>query len=200
MDRPTDFNRSVAELEEFLMAGVCVAGKSALTQARRLGLFLRSPFLAKSELGLSPFEKVKALSARSRLYDVLVQVGMGKYSLITQSFRAMTRDPHLDLRVCSWERLAQIPGIGIKTAKFFVLHSRPNQALAVLDTHMHKHLVQNGFAPPRFSPASRSAYTLWQTEVLGLADRAGMSPAGFDLHVWSKYRRPEGPRAYGAER
>ena len=40
MDRPTNFDRTDRELEEFLMVCVCVAGKSAHSQAARLARFL----------------------------------------------------------------------------------------------------------------------------------------------------------------
>jgi len=43
---------------------------------------------------------------------------------------------NLDLATCSVSDLEKIRGIGPKTARMFVLCARPNQKLAVLDTHI----------------------------------------------------------------
>lgn len=190
MDEPTNFSRKRGELEEFLMAAVCVAGKTAHVQASRLHRFLYESDEFDVSVSRTPFDKVRAMLQKRSLYRNLVQVGMGKYQLITASFRAMVADPELNLWECPWQRLTEIPGIKIKTAKFFVLHSRPDQQLAVLDTHMHKKLKAEGYSPPAFPPANPFFYTFWQRIVLSLADRDGLSPADFDLRTWREFRRP----------
>lgn len=189
LDEPTNFNRLRGELEEFLMAAVCVAGKSAHVQARRLHRFLYEPEFAQEAVARTPFDKVRAMIRHRRLHKSLVRVGMGKYQLISASFRKMV-ESDLDLWACPWQRLTEIPGIKTKTAKFFVLHSRPDQRLAVLDTHMHKKLKAVGYDPPPFPPTNPFMYSFWQDVVLRLADAAGASPAAYDLASWREFRRP----------
>lgn len=190
LDEPTDFARKRAGLEEFLMAAVCVAGKSAHVQAGRLHRFLYESPTGREFGASAPFDKVRMMVFRRELHRELVRVGMGKYLLISTSFREMVRDLDLNLRKCPWQRLTEIPGIRPKTAKFFVLHSRPDQRLAVLDTHMHKKLKAEGYDPPAFPPANPFYYAFWQDVVLRLADAAGASPAAFDLASWREFRRP----------
>ena len=67
------------------------------------------------------------------------------------------------------------PGIGIKTAKFFVLHSRAGEMHGVLDTHvlswMRDHWApegKGGPAVPRHSPQDPRAYRFWETVFFGM--------------------------------
>lgn len=196
MDRPTDFNRRHDGLEEFLMACVCVAGKSAHVQADRLTAFLAAIPRVLGEAN-TPFAKVRRADAGGTLRARLEAVGMGKYDLIERSFRAMAADPGLDLFKAGVADLMRLPGVGMKTARFFVLHTRPDTRVAVLDTHLRKHLVGEGFAPPAFPPSSPLVYRVREETVLRLVDRAGLTPAEYDLAAWSAHRRPpaaRGPR------
>jgi thermostable 8-oxoguanine DNA glycosylase len=115
---------------------------------------------------------------------------MGKYDLIERSFRTMATDPTLDLRKAGIGDLLRIPGVGMKTARFFVLHSRPDTQAAVLDTHLRKHLKELGYEPPAFPPVSPLVYRVWEDTVLRLVDRAGLTPADYDLTAWMDHRRP----------
>lgn len=193
MDEPTRFNRLRDELEEFLMMSVCVAGKSAHVQARRLERFLYESDDLGVSLARSPFDAVRVMVRKRELFKNLVRVGMGKYQLITLSFRTMVSDPDLDLWKVSWQRLTEIPGIREKTAKFFVLHSQADARVAVLDTHMHKKLKAVGYSPPPFPPSRPEVYAFWELIVLSMADEAKLSPAAFDLRTWKEFRRPPSP-------
>ena len=183
--------RTPAELEEFLLFCVVVAGKNADQQARKLDLFLG---------GRRPFAFIRSSDRGGRLEARLREVRLGKYSLLQRSFRELSRSG-TDLATCAWEHLTRFPGIGIKTAKFFVLHSRPNEMHGVLDTHvlawMRDHWEPagpRGLPVPRHSPQDPRVYRFWETVYFGMvsarhhAGGAAVDWARFDLDLWKERR------------
>jgi hypothetical protein len=188
----TDPARSDRQLEEFLLFCIVVAGKNADQQARKLEEFLQ---------GHEPFAFIRSLGAKGIIEERLERVKLGKYRLLGESFRRIAC-AGLDLRSCPWEALTQFPGIGMKTAKFFVLHSRPCEMHGVLDTHvlawMRERLASAGVRRtdvPRHSPQDRATYFFWETVYFGLvlarAGRAGGEPinwAQVDLDLWKERR------------
>jgi hypothetical protein len=190
----TRLARTESELEEFLLFCVVVAGKNADQQARKLEDFLG---------GAAPFPFIRSLRG-GELERRLKRVKLGKYALLGESFRRMAR-AGVDLRSCAWERLLAFPGVGIKTAKFFVLHSRPRQMHGVLDTHILSWMRQHpaftgrlGLKIPRHSPQDAAAYRFWETVYFGmiLARHHQASPgpdkpidwARVDLDLWKERR------------
>src|SRR5208282_636425 len=134
--------------------GIVAAGKNADQQARKLEGFLG---------GKSPFAFIRRSDREGRLEERLKNVRLGKYALLTRSFRELATSG-VDLRSCSFEALTRFPGIGLKTAKFFVLHSREGEMHAVLDTHvlgwMREHWEQVSGRPtavPRHTPQDPAA-------------------------------------------
>lgn len=192
---PSDVTRTArtpAELEEFLLFCVVVAGKNADQQAAKLERFLG---------GRRPFAFLRACARDGSLGARLRQVRLGKYALLDRSFTALCGSG-ADLRTCGWRELTAFPGIGIKTAKFFVLHSRPGEMHGVLDTHVlawmreHWGAGRRGTAVPRHSPQDPAAYALWEAVYFGMvAARHHALPgspavdwARFDLDLWKERR------------
>ncbi len=184
--------RSPAELEEFLLFCVVVAGKNADQQAAKLERLLG---------GRRPFAFLRECDRAGRLEARLREVRLGKYALLARSFRALCASG-ADLRSCGWQELTRFPGIGIKTAKFFVLHSRPAEMHGVLDTHVlswmreHWESGRSRLAVPRHSPQDPAAYRFWETVYFGMvAARHHPLPgspavdwARFDLDLWKERR------------
>ncbi len=195
-NRVTHLSRSREELEEFLLFCVVVAGKNADQQAAKLERFLG---------GRPPFAYIADCDRRGVLESRLKSVRMGKYSLLCRSFRELVRSG-TDLGSCPWESLTAFPGIGMKTAKFFVLHSRPAQIHGVLDTHvlswMREHWEprgRRGLRVPRHSPQDPLAYRFWETVFFGMmAARHHGRPgpidwAKADLDLWRERRGSADP-------
>jgi hypothetical protein len=194
----TNTSRSPAELEEFLLFGIVAAGKNADQQAPKLEAFLG---------GRSPFALIRKLDREGRLEERLKAVRLGKYSLLTRSFRQLALSG-IDLRSCAWEELTRFPGIGPKTAKFFVLHTREREMHGVLDTHvlgwMREHWAPSTGpqgAVPRHTPQDPAAYRFWETVYFGMvaARRHGTGKpaavdwARFDLDLWMERRGSAAP-------
>ncbi len=187
--------RTDPELEEFLLFCVVVAGKNADQQAAKLERFLGRR---------RPFAFIRASDREGMLDTHLRQVRLGKYALLARSFRELAHSG-ADLRRCAWEELTRFPGIGIKTAKFFVLHSRPGEMHGVLDTHVLGWMrgalgagqgTELGGAPAL--PAGPGAYRFWETVYFGMvsarhhaAAAGAVDWARFDLDLW-KERRGDG--------
>ena len=72
--RVTDFARTQAQLEEFLLFCFVVAGKNADQQSVKLEAFLE---------GRSPFAWIRRLEKTDSLVTELRRVKMGKYSLLS---------------------------------------------------------------------------------------------------------------------
>ncbi len=187
--------RTDPELEEFLLFCVVVAGKNADQQAAKLDRFLGRR---------RPFAFIRSSDREGMLDARLREVRLGKYALLARSFRELALSG-ADLRRCGWEDLTRFPGIGIKTAKFFVLHSRAGEMHGVLDTHvlgwMRDHWEpgkRRTSAVPRHSPQDPAHYRFWETVYFGMVSaRHHGSAAGavdwarFDLDLW-KERRADG--------
>jgi len=122
----TNFNRTDAELEEFALFAPAVAGKSAKVQAEKLDELLTN--LEEMYGEHTPFDLVLKAVTDATLEDYMRDVKLGKYSLLVPCYRAMTLVNRSDsehwLRSVSVEPLKKYPGIGNKTARFFVMHSR----------------------------------------------------------------------------
>ena len=185
----TNYNLTDAELEEHILFWVAAAGKNGRTAARRLEVFLTMI----TYNGMSPFEAIRNQhdNNNDHVYDTIPELmklaGMGCYTHKSRTFIELAL-ANLDLRTCTIEDLEKIYGIGSKTARCFILHSRKGARLSGLDTHMLKHLKEVGIEDvPKSTPSSKKKYMMLEQEVLRLVDEAGMSPADYDLKIWNKY-------------
>jgi len=95
----------------------------------------------------------------------------------------------LDLATCTLEELMSVHGVGQKTARFFLLHTRPDCQCAVLDTHILKWLRDNQVDAPQNTPTSVKQYLALEKQFLFLAREnfPFMSIADIDLTLWMKY-------------
>lgn len=178
----TKYDQSQKELEEVLLFWICAAGKNGVTAARCLENLLTT-WRSKSE---TPFEVIRRISD---LPAEMKRHGIGCYNAKAKTFLCLI-DKGFDLTSCTVEDLESVPGIGPKTARCFLIHSRRNQEYAGLDTHILKFLRDNGHDVPKSTPAGKKYKELEQV-FLKYAKAAKMSVADFDLRVWNKYRNGE---------
>jgi thermostable 8-oxoguanine DNA glycosylase len=175
--KPTNFNRTSSELEEWILFCVVVAGKSSFQQAQKLDAFLK----LETE-GNSPFEKLQIMDKKGLLRYNLEQVKMGQYNRIEKVFRSLM--PYM-ISTVTLDLLEQVPGIGPKTSRFFMLHSYPNQNIACLDTHILHWMREQGYDAPKSTPNLKK-YKVLEVCFLHEANKRGMSPAELDIQIWNE--------------
>lgn len=180
----TNFDLSIPELEEHLMFWVCAAGKNGVTAAKCLNNLLKA---LKQEHGkvFTPFSLIK-LTDPDKLPQKLKTAGIGSYNLKAAAFVQLANSG-FDLRKCSVDDLESIKGIGPKTARCFLIHSRPNQKLAGLDVHILRFLKDKGYDVPKTTPTGKK-YKKVERWFVQEAEKAGKDVATFDLEIWNEYR------------
>jgi len=176
----TKFDRSQEELEFFWLFCILVAGKNAdWASLKLLDLFRNKPE------DQTPFEFLKTHLVD--LNNILVANKVGQYRRIQ---KAIEQSLEIDLRTASVEDLMEIHGVGPKTARFFILHTRRDAECAVLDTHILKwmrSLVDPIFEVPASTPPTNKYQTLEFVAIkLMKTHFPNISLAEADLLIWTK--------------
>jgi len=184
----TKFDRTKEELEEFLLFAIVVAGKGAFQQAAKLEAFLSQR--QKSEDGAcfvqSPFEYITDLDWKpGRLVERLREVKMGQYDRVSTAFRGVAHLFPYPLFKTDISMLECIKGIGMKTARFFAMHTRPNVEYACLDTHILRWLSGLGYADVPKSTPRGEKYLQLESIFLQHARHLGKTPSELDLEIWN---------------
>ena len=176
----TDFNRDTRQKEAFLIFAITVAGKDAMWASRTVG-----KLLSRCPDSQRPLE---FLASSNDLHNTLVANRVGQYSRITKAIQDAAK---LDVETCTVEDLEACHGIGPKTARFFLLHSRPDCDCAAVDTHILKYIKDSGMDldVPETTPQSPKKYKEMERAFLTLIslDFPGLSVAAADLLVWTFY-------------
>lgn len=180
----TKYDRTQSELEEFWLFCLVVAGKTAMTQAKLLDAFLTDILEDIPFADATPFEALRNAVDEGWLLDKLKASRLGQY---TRLEKAMRLSLDLDLTNDTVDKFEAIPGVGSKTARFFLLHTRENQQIAVLDTHVLRYMRDQGLTEQKGTPPKGPKYEALEKVFIGLAAKAKMSIADFDLHIWRTY-------------
>ena len=182
----TDFNRTKADLELFAVFAVCVAGKNAQQTADKVNDNFRD--VATPTKQLTPFEAIKNLVNIKVFVAYLKMAKMGQYRRIYRALRDLV-ESGIDLKTCTVEELEAIHGIGPKTSRFIIMHSRPNQRLAMLDTHILRWMRDQGIETPKATPQSKKLYKELEQKFLTLCDKCAILPSQLDLKIWKQYSK-----------
>lgn len=175
----TDYNRSDIQLQEFILFSIAVAGKTAKIVAQQLENFLNENYRS------APFDKVRDLIATGQLRQALQRAKLGQYDKLTRAFVEII---NVDLRKCTVDDLESIHGVGPKTARFFLIHSRPDIQVAALDTHILKFLKLQGYDVPDHTPTGKR-YKVLEEAFIKEANLRNRPIAEFDLAIWNYYSR-----------
>jgi len=122
----THYNRTDDELQTFWIFCILVAGKNSDTTSRLVTKLLAT------RGNQTPFEFIKSFGVID-FRNYLISNRVGQYDRITRALYTSTR---LNLRTCTRDDLMKIHGVGPKTARFFLLHTREFCDEIVLDTHI----------------------------------------------------------------
>ena len=102
---------------------------------------------------------------------------------------AVDKERLIDLKTVSAAELEQVFGIGPKTARFFILHTRRNAEVACLDTHILRYMREElGIRTPKSTPSGKKYLELEQA-FLAHAKELGRDVAELDLDIWTRYTK-----------
>ena len=188
----TNYNRTQSELEEFLLFTIVVAGKTAYIQARKLDEFLTSvnKRLMMPE-NINPFQSLKSAEQHGILFEEIKKAKLGQYKKIYSGFKFITQIDY-NLSKMTPQILEKIPGVGMKTSRFFLLHSDTfyKDKIAILDTHILKFIKENiDDRAPKSTPVIPLTYRFWEDMFLNWCNNNNKNVADFDLEVWKSYAR-----------
>jgi thermostable 8-oxoguanine DNA glycosylase len=177
----TNYTRDDNELQTFWLFCILVAGKNSDTT---------NVALTKIINDLAPwdnvFDGIKRIGYEG-LKDILHRHRTGQYNRIA---RAIWQSLGVDLRNCTVNDLTKIHGVGPKTSRFFLLHSREFCDEVVLDTHILKYLREycGVTDAPLNTPQNLEEYTKYSKicKKFIQKDFPGLSLAQADLLIWSK--------------
>ena len=176
----TNYNRSDVELQTFWLFCVLVAGKNSDTTAKLVKKLLAN------RGDMTPFEFIQSLGL-VELNNYLVQNKTGQYDRIR---KALFFSARLDLRTCTRDDLLDIHGVGPKTARFFLLHTREFCDEVVLDTHILRWMrekcgIKNA---PKNTPQNPEKYAQFAGLCKYLIEQhfPGLSLAQADLMIWTQ--------------
>ena len=181
--RVTDFNRGDFDLQSFFLFCFAVAGKNAKVQAEKLNnmidgfqeSWVENPIYHEEGHPIPDGPLTHMMDMNSEVFfsgatpleNALRHEKMGKYQSWIKMVNWFNENlhPHMVdgfLRRATLETLLLIPGVGDKTARFFILHSREDEQCIPLDTHVLKFISSKGVpCVPTVTP-SKSKYRMWE--------------------------------------
>ena len=172
----TKYDRNVEQLLAFLLWCTVTPGKKSDVITPKFNAMF-------SKVTPSTVLKQHGKSIRS----LLTKHSIGQYNRVMKAWSAIRHiQPMGQLRTITRDELITIPGIGPKTASFFLVHSRKWQELAVLDVHILQWLSKEFpmFKIPKSTPQNIDQYKQIEALFLGRACQLNMSPADLDNHIW----------------
>lgn len=187
-EKITNFNRTPHELEEFWVFCMMVAGKNSDVTARKVNaMFSR----AEKDPSFSPLEFIQlGFGSLGDMTAWLQKHRVGQYTRMTAALRmSCALNDRIGLHKATVNDLEEIPGVGPKTSRFFLLHSRPDVEHVALDTHLLKWLWSRGLKTPTTTP-SKEKYRKIEQKAIQMIKKAfpGKTLAEADLEIWKSIR------------
>lgn len=197
-DNVTNYSLTDAELQEFFLFSIAVAGGNAKQTSKALETLLNivPDGCVDNYYCRLPFHRISAMIKKGVFRKNVIKARIGKRERFMKGCQeSLTHcfSGTVDLRHSKPDALMLIHGVGLKTSRFFCLHTRKDAQCAALDTHILKWLGKQGHRVPKTTPASRSEYARLEEAFLQQANQRGLKPADLDIIIWRAYnqKKPE---------
>lgn len=185
----TDFNRSDDELLEFFIFCVFVAGHSSENTAKSLEYWITN-YVKCNGKSLKDSLIKYSKNPYSSISMNLKQSGIGCYTRHSRFIEQLGKSleaKSINFRTATVEKLQEFIGVGFKTSRFFILHSRPGiNNIAVLDRHILSFLREKGVDAPKNTPSSHKKYKELEKQFIRIANESDLTLSQFDLSLWEK--------------
>ncbi len=179
---------SRSECERFLIHALLVAGKTATFGTTKTDLLLKECLANES-----PFEFIRRMNEQNKLNALLREVKTGNYTKMENAFADIAKST-IDVANCTYADLRSIHGIGPKTARYFLMYSRPDsnsEFSVVLDRHTLHWLRDCGYKAPELTPQDEEEYLFWAKAFAREARKVKMSIREADTFAWNRYSKNE---------
>lgn len=180
----TDYSRTQYKLEEFLLFCVFVANKNSDHAAKVLDFLLTF-----AHEGETPLQTIRRMVDEDTLVTRLVQARTGEYRRRWRTLSELSHGWAGDLSTTTASQLEQVYGIGMKTSRFFVLHTQDWASCAVLDTHILKFMKEKypELDVPDKTPTNPKKYRELEEVFIEYCKSKNLYPALVDLELWRHY-------------
>ena len=139
-----------------------------------------------------PFDIIRRLSKeKGSLRFWLEMARTGNYRKLTKALPALA-ESGVNLRTCGPEELERLHGWGPKSARFFIIWTRPESRYAALDVHVLRWMRKRGYDAPKSTPQNPKKYARLEKALLEEADRRGMTPRELDSMIWDAAQKGGG--------
>lgn len=186
----SNFHLTENELEENICFWVAVANKTAATISQYVDNFFLD--LSKQDAPTfdpslaSPFQLIREAGSVEKITELVKKHRFGCFKIKARGYYELAHSG-IDLKTCTVDDLEKIHGIGPKTARCFLIHTRENVRHAGLDTHILKFMRAVGLTQAPTSTPSGKQYKFWEEQFLKLVPE-GVTVAEYDLAIWNAYR------------
>ncbi len=180
-DNITQFDATKEELELQILFWICAAGKNGHVASGCLADFLN--YFSFKNKKISPFEIIESID---NLPLKLKEFGIGCYNNKARTIKELI-NKNLNLKTCTLEELESLWGMGPKTSRCFLIHTRRDQKFAGLDRHVLRFLREKGYNVPKNSP-NKKQYKELEIVFLNIAQKMNKTPSELDLEIWKKKR------------
>lgn len=173
------------EIEARLIYSIIVAGKSAdFADNKTVGLL---KLIAKTSgdsnnKDITPFQMIRKLTG-AQLDSCLRTTKTGNYTKLNRALSKLAFD-YIELQTCTPEMLEQVPGIGFKTSRFFIMWIRPSEEYAALDVHVLRWMRNHGYPAPKSTPSNPKEYAMLEKLFIAEAKKRNMTAREFDMKIW----------------
>jgi thermostable 8-oxoguanine DNA glycosylase len=190
----TDYKRNKFQLQEWLLYGICVAGKKSEIETVKLDKFLQGCVLQSNDHRETPFNLIRELLKTPSVIfcdGLMEELSKNKIAPYKQRYNsfvdAVTLLPD-DLSEVTIDDLQKVRGIKTKTSRFFLTHSREDFDEPVLDRHINKFLRDEGHKNiPIDTPQNPRVYARVAQLFTDIAKQRGQTVTELDLQVWKQY-------------
>lgn len=184
----TNFKLDGQGLQEYALFSLMVFNKNADQTAKKLERFL-TWCRGRSQTN-GHFAAIRQKLKTHSAFDLVKEFKFGNTTIKSNGLEKLV-NAKLDLWTCTPDDLETIPGFGMKTSRFFILHTQENARCACLDTHILQWLKYYTDEDVPKSTPSRGKYLRLEKMFLNIADAMGIHPAILDIRIWNKQRGSE---------